>query len=235
MTEDNSDAAEQRRRAVREEIRLRQEILEQQARARKDANQRKSSETDRTRVQRASGSFDTLVDENGVLRVEEADKAVGVSSATDTVAEGLVHRRDRQAQDAAFDQRSVTVGAPTPRSEFADPDISVPGEAPALSQTEYFSSPTSPDSSSESGFFYAAPPQTHQPPSTDLHTPISSPFAGPVSVSAAPSIAGSLDHMDDALSVDDGVESIADEHDIFTPTTWSEVGSVISGSERGDF
>jgi hypothetical protein len=127
----------------------------------------------------------------------------------------------------------------TPKSEFPpDPEVSIPDNWQShhqVNSSQYFSAAASISSHSLSNdeleFYYAHPSNPDQPiapaPPQNTRSQI------PVSVSSAPSIAGSMDHVhaSDVEGSEDGVISELGDG-IHTPgSAWTDVGSVVSDPE----
>jgi hypothetical protein len=127
----------------------------------------------------------------------------------------------------------------TPTSEFPpDPEVSIPDKAQSPDQvnnSQYFSAAasTSPrtQTNDEPEFYYAHPSNPDQPigpaPAQSSRAQI------PLSVSSAPSIAGSIDHIhaSEAEGSEDGVISELGDG-IHTPgSAWTDVESVVSDPE----
>lgn len=129
----------------------------------------------------------------------------------------------------------------TPTSEFPDPDFSIPLRQEPLERSSYFSAasgssrtlssyhqsspPPPPYNQSEPEYYYAHP---HHATMSMNPAPISPPLQDP-SVSSAPSLSGSIDHVfaQEAESSDDGIMS-ENGDGMVTPASWTEVGSVVS-------
>jgi hypothetical protein len=127
----------------------------------------------------------------------------------------------------------------TPTSEFPpDPEVSVPDNGQTyheVDRSQYFSAAASTSShtlsNDEPEFYYAHPSNPGQPiapvPMQDNRSQI------PVSVSSAPSIAGSMDHVQ-ASDVEGSEYGVISElgDGIHTPgSAWTDVGSVVSDPE----
>ena len=127
----------------------------------------------------------------------------------------------------------------TPTSEFPpDPEVSIPDNGQshnAAKDSQYFSAAASRSShtlsNDEADFYYAHPSNPNQPivpmPEQDNRSQI------PVSISSAPSIAGSMDHVhaSDIEGSEDGVMSELGDG-MHTPgSAWTDVGSVVSDPE----
>jgi len=125
----------------------------------------------------------------------------------------------------------------TPTTEdFPDPDISIPSADSRENRTrrsDYFSAADSSRtvSDAEPQFYYAHPSRPYEP--LEPRSQILSPAAVDVSISSAPSVAGSTSIVhpsdvdlsdDDLLSEPDGVRTPA--------SAWTEVGSSVSGDDR---
>ena len=129
----------------------------------------------------------------------------------------------------------------TPTSESPpDPDVSIPGVGQSQQTydgSQYFSATASRSShtlsNEEGGFYYAHPSNPWEP-----IQPVASRASrseGPFSVSSAPSIAGSIDHVH-ASEAEDSEDGILSEFGdgIRTPASgWTEVGSIMS-SDAGN-
>lgn len=278
MHEDASDEAEARRRRARAEILERGRLMQERKRQRGSADK-----------QTQSGSFDTLVNQDGVLW-KDGENAVAESSAIDTSENQTVVGRQNgitasalhesvdspillrhleprpeppqrlqdpfestyehemrnawnmplaPAQDVASSHASESLIDYTPTSEAVpDPDFSVPDSnhlTHPLNQSEYFSANASTTSHTLSreghDFYYAHPENPFQPlpPQNTRPTQLELP-----SVSSAPSIAGSTDHIG-ASEFDESSDGVLSEFGdgIRTPASaWTEVDSVI-GSDAG--
>jgi hypothetical protein len=270
MQEDETEAAEERRRRARAEIMEKGRIMEERRRRKRSSND----------VPSPTGSFDTLVDKDGMLK--NADKAEETQATTtavepDASTEGLASRRlasssakelhesvdapislrqlssqpDTHSEDpfateyeremrntwnlplphppppASSAHESESLIDFTPTSEFPDPDIIIPSGTASngqpFAQTEYFSI------ASNSSHTLSEP--EHSSPPIVLPS-MSQPLQYPISVTAASSIADSVDHVhasDVEGSVsDDGVLSEFGDG-IRTPASgWTDVGSVAS-------
>jgi hypothetical protein len=127
----------------------------------------------------------------------------------------------------------------TPTSEFPpDPEVSVPDHRESnrgVNGSQYFSAAASTASNTlsndEPEFYYAHPSNPNQPLGSGPQQMIRSHI--PVSVSSAPSIAGSMDHVhaSDVEASEDGVMSELGDG-MHTPgSAWTDVGSVVSDPE----
>jgi len=277
MHEDASDEAEARRRTARQEILERGRLMQERKRQRKSTDK-----------QTKRGSFDTLVDKDGLLRKDGAG-TMAQSTAIEMRDQILTERQNSSASmplqesvdspitlrhleprpepsqsltdpfESTYEQEMrqtwnmpLPQHAPlsshaseslidyTPASEAVpDPDISVPDSTHLthpLDRSEYFSANASTSSHTlsrdEPDYYYAHPENPFQPlPSqntrpTQLEVP---------SVSSAPSVAGSTDHIRASELDDESSEGILSEFGdgIRTPASaWTEVDSVI-GSDAG--
>lgn len=127
----------------------------------------------------------------------------------------------------------------TPTSEFPpDPEVSIPDSGQShhqVNSSQYFSAAASTSSHTLSNdqpeFYYAHPSNPDQP---ILAAPLQTARSQiPVSVSSAPSIAGSMDHVhaSDIEGSEDGVVSELGDG-IYTPgSAWTDVESVVSEPE----
>lgn len=274
MMEDKGDAAEARRQRAREAILERGRKLQEKHMRRKTSADSASS----------SPSFDSLVDEKGLLLSGEGEKDVALATAIEP-QQGLGTLRSRNNIPIEADlQRSVDASIPvrhlpstserahealdpfesryeremrntwnlplpradpelmsshaseslidlTPTTEdFPDPDYSVPsGDEHGPDRSKYFSAASSRSShtvpEADPQYYYAHPSRPLEP--LEPHRSIASPFD--LSVSSAPSVAGSFANIhrseagmseDDLISEDDGIRTPA--------SAWTEVGSQVS-------
>jgi hypothetical protein len=137
----------------------------------------------------------------------------------------------------------------TPTSEFPDTQPASPtshtsesrhDQQDNMGQSEYFSMADSASSSTDE-YYYSHPQNPAQNNPSSNQEQLSSPFADPLTrenlhdVSSAPSIAGSLSHIQNETgdtSSDGTVSDLGYPADgIQTPASWSEVGSVISSND----
>lgn len=237
MTEEVGEAAEERRSIARAEIMKRAAVLESRRRA---------------RGQQPLESFDTLVDNDGHLRMPKEEQinvdVVGSSTGTDLDAPqprrrgdiGILNRDRLHVEipsGAASNHPSESVVQLTPTSSAPDDTLFDPfSDTPVRGQ-----SPVSPSSHTHSNeqTYYAHPhsgsnASQQQDLLTDLDdfTP-GDQFQHPVS--SAPSTAGSFSHVggfdasSDGTLSDLGARSVG----IATPASWSEVGSVVSNDDAG--
>jgi hypothetical protein len=276
MHEDTSDEAEARRRRARVEILERGRIMQEKTR------QRRSGDKQINR-----GSFDTLVDQDGMLRKEQ-EEGVAESSGIDRSENQRFLDRQRTTASTlhkpvdspiALRQLEPRLEAPqhipdpfentyeqemrttwhmpwiptqnvlsshaseslidyTPTSEVPDPDFSVPDSTHLthpLDRSEYFSANASASSHTlsreENDYYYAHPENPFQPLPPQNSCPIQLEMP---SMSSAPSIAGSTDHIG-ASEFDESSDGFLSEFDdgIRTPASaWTEVDSVV-GSDAG--
>ena len=251
MTEDTSEAAEERRRLARDEIFRRRSFLE---------NRQK-----KTGGEQPMNDFNTLVDKEGKLKsdgdLEELPDSVANSTAVDvSAASQLTQRHSQQNEipstdnqmpdvsektgtierdglhiDVPSDQRSShaseTLDGLTPTSE-APQNAHTTSEhgGPDISQSEYFSTASESHAADHGGseasnseVFYA------HPDNLTSHPGFQSPFADLNEYSSgAPSTAGSFSHIVKSDASSDGTLSDAGQDGIATPVSWSEVSSVVS-------
>lgn len=252
MTEETGEAAEERRRIVREEILHRRSLLEER--------QRKGNS-------QPLNDFDSIVDKEGKLKSdyleEKSPEACGSSTAVDISNSQLFQREINQDESAptegqmqqpdlldTVEKNKLHIDLPsdvssnhpseslvdlTPTSEAPDSRASLIQEKHDMSYSGYFSvtSESVPSASSHTehespGFFYA-----HLNPTTnESHPDVRSPFADPQEQvhSSAASTAGSYSHLDGSFTdaSSDGTLSEIGREGTATPASWSEVGSVIS-------
>lgn len=239
MSEEVSEAAEERRRIARADITKRAAMLESRRKARES--------------QGPLESFDTLVDKDGHLRLakdEQADAdAVGCSTGVGLDAPQPVRRGDVTALDrhrlslgissetlSNHPSESVVQLTPTssaPSDVLFDPfsDTPVRGQSPVSGSSH---------TEDNEQIYYAHPPSrsntSHQ---HDLLTDLDDFTPGNQyqhPVSSAPSTAGSFSHIGGFDASTDGTLSDPDAHSvggIATPASWSEVGSVVSNDDAG--
>lgn len=234
MTEEVGEAAEERRRIARAEIMKRAAMLESRRKA---------------RGSQPLESFDTLVDNDGHLRLpdEQIDtNGVGGSTGVDMGAPQPVRRgdigvlnRDRlhvEIPETTSNQPSESVVQLTPTSSAPDDTLFDPfSDTPVRGQ-----SPVSASSHTDSyGHYYAHPHSgSNASQQQDLLTDLDdfAPGNHQHPVSSAPSTAGSFSHVggfdasSDGTLSDLGARSV---EGIATPASWSEVGSVVSNDDAG--
>jgi hypothetical protein len=129
----------------------------------------------------------------------------------------------------------------TPTSEF--PEVNQESLTPSSRQgqvvhSEYFSIASLPSSThssnvdvGQSEYFYSHPNRSEDRSSADMSHP-TDPFQDH-DLSAASSVAGSLEHIHDEISSDGTLSEWGQATDgALTPASWSEVGSVISSDEE---
>ena len=274
MMEDKGDAAEARRQQAREAI------LERGRKLQKKHKQKRTS----TESASSSPSFDSLVDDKGLLLSGKREKETALATAVEAQQEaGTLRSRSNipieadvqhlvdasipvrhfpstseRAQEALdpFESRYEremrnTWNLPLPRADpelmsshaseslidltpttedFPDPDYSVPsGDDQAPERSNYFSTASSRSwhtgPEAEPQYYYAHPSRPLEP--LEPHRRMASPFD--LSVSSAPSVAGSLadiHHSEAGMSEDD---LISEDDGIRTPASaWTEVGSHVS-------
>jgi hypothetical protein len=238
MTEETSEAAEERRRIARADIMKRGALLESRRKARGSHE--------------PLDSFDTLVDNDGKLRVSKEDhdiNPVGTSTGLDT---GLQPRHRGEPSTMSQDLLHVDIPSETTSDHPSEsvvqltPTSSAPGETlfdPFSDSPVRAQSPISASASShtEGSQIYYAHPQTESnfTQQQDLLTDLDdfaqgNQFQHPVS--SAPSTAGSFSHVggfdasSDGTLSDLGARSVGG---IATPASWSDVGSEISNDDAG--
>ncbi|KAJ5247119.1 hypothetical protein N7468_002102 [Penicillium chermesinum] len=247
MTEEESEAAEERRRLARAEIMRRAEVLESLRGARNSS--------------RPLDSFDTLVDKDGNLLsakdVEaEIDDVIASSTAVDTGAQQPTRRgiskdtpQGSSIGDSGLllDLSSDTVSHHPSESDVQfTPTSETPGEAlfdPFSGTPVGARSPVSDSSHTEghADYYYSHPfPVSNQTEQSDFMSGISGLDIGDQAqheISSASSIAGSSNQAREPVDAfSDGGLSDFDVHsidDLHTPASWSEVGSVISDHDAG--
>lgn len=247
MSEEVGEAAEERRRIARAEIMRRVTLLE---------SRRQPKDSDKPR----GGSFDTLVDNDGNLRMADDkqrdlnDNSAGASTGIDMGSTQPLHRGVKSNQASIANQKELDLdtfsGAVSNHPSESDVQLTPTSETPGEVLFDPFSdSPTraptpvsvSASSHTEGDQVYYAHPN---PPSNfsnpqDLLTDLEemrqgNQFQHPVS--SAPSTAGSYSHVGDFDEMSDGTLSDLGAHSVggvATPVSWSEVGSVISNDDAG--
>jgi hypothetical protein len=190
---------------------------------------------------------ESLTHRSGLLASQQIHSPAQVPFETEFQAEYNRMMESTSQWDAASSHPSESLIDFTPTSEVPDPDISIPHQP--LTQSDYFSLASSRSSSRSQTLDHEPAPQTQEhetipePPeyyyahpsgstminSTSLHP---NPFADPhdVSVSSAPSIAGSMEHVAAEIESSDSISEIGDG--IATPASWTDVGSNV-GSHTG--
>jgi len=238
MTEETSEAAEERRRIARAEIMKRGVLIESRRKARQSHE--------------PLDSFDSLVDNDGNLRVSKNDydiSPVGTSTGFDSGSQA--HRRG-EATAVSQDLLHVDIPSETASNHPSDsvvqltPTSSAPGETlfdPFSDSPLRAQSPVSASASSHteaSQVYYAHPhSRSNITQQQDLLTDLDdftqgNQFQHPVS--SAPSTTGSFSHVggvdasSDGTLSDLGARSVGGIH---TPASWSEVGSEISNDDAG--
>lgn len=218
MTEETGEAAEERRRMAREEILRRSTVFE--------ARRRKKQETP------APNSFDALVDENGSLHPDLLDTASGqVAKSTGVDLLGL---------QSGMSQVQNSVPSDVTNQDRLHIDIPSPTSPTNRSQTLLDLTPTSETADSAVDFATHEQPQetdqTSHPSDWDT-VGSSSPVLS--HASPAPSTAGSVSHIYetiDNVSTDGTISDLGrSTPGIPTPTSWSEVGSMISSDDGHGF
>ncbi|KAJ5627870.1 hypothetical protein N7490_010098 [Penicillium lividum] len=234
MTEEIGEAAKLRREAALKEIERKAALLE-------------SQKNSRNSQQRSGGSFDTIVDQEGSLRMQNKYldhpdvKPVADSTGIDT---GAPQRRRTKLNDLQLHVGPASESASLHPSESV-PQLTPTSERPDLDlMFESFSGSPSPVSASAStshtednSVYYAHPHASNvseQPELTDSLEKFGNGNQLRHDVSSAPSEAGSFDIVAEGSS--DGTLSDWGMHSVggvATPTSWSEVGSVISDNDAG--
>lgn len=255
MTEEAGEAAEERRRVAREEILRRRSLLEARRRRRESQplsnfdtivdEDGKLKSDDLAKSPEALGSS-TAVDISGPQLSYRGEKQndTPVTPETQTQYEREMletMERDRLhialPSDVSSHHPSESLVDLTPTSEVPDAHAaSVHGKPEDVSQSGYFSVASEPLSSASSHTEDAsaeilyAHPDDHA--TNESHQDLRSPFADPQDYeqSSTLSTAGSFSHMYDSVAdtSSDGTLSDFGRDSIATPTSWSEVGSVVS-------
>ncbi|KAJ5753003.1 hypothetical protein N7520_009920 [Penicillium odoratum] len=238
MTEEIGEAAKLRREAALKDIERKAALLE-------------SQKNSRNSQQRSGGSFDTLVDQEGSLRMQNKyfDHPDVTPVANSSGVDGGAPQRRRTklndlqlhvgpASESASHHPSESFPHSTPTSERPDPDImfeSFSG-SPLRGQSPVSAS-ASTSHTEDNSVYYAHPHASNtseQPELTDSLEKFGNGNRLQHDVSSAPSEAGSFDIVADESS--DGTLSDWGMHSVggvATPVSWSEVGSVISDNDAG--
>jgi hypothetical protein len=242
MVEEVGEAAEERRRRVREEIMRRASL----------------TAISRGRSTSATASFESLVDKDGRLKHDvsgDGDQAVAMSTALDTSDSHSFLRHNGQVDPDRLTERRLQAQAEllraidrdkihssltsevssnhpseslvdlTPTSEFPGNDLVTHTNN---SQSEFFSVASGGSSENiahpDSQFFYAHPTHSNTSPFASRHYE---------DLSSTSSIPGSLSHIQQGTTeyLSDGTLSDLGHPGVATPASWSEVGSVISGDD----
>ncbi|KAJ5917478.1 hypothetical protein N7466_011032 [Penicillium verhagenii] len=243
MTEEAGEAAERRRRIAREEILRRAAVLESH----------RSSQNS----QKPLDSFDTLVEQDGNLRMQNKDggqmNANPVASSSGVDRGDLQSRRRKKLSDIDTDQLHIDTAPETPPHHISEsvlqftPTSDGHGEIlfdPFSDSPVRGQSPVSTSSSShteDNSVYYTHPHSesnaSQQQPEliADLDD-FSHGNQFQHDVSSAPSIAGSFSDIHELAdqssdgTLSDWAHSVGG---VDTPTSWSEVGSVISEHDAG--
>ncbi|KAJ5727759.1 hypothetical protein N7493_005579 [Penicillium malachiteum] len=247
MTEEVGEAAEERRRIARAEIMRRAALLE---------SRRNSKDS-----QKPVDSFDTLVDQEGKLRMQNKnirdqpeETAVASSTGVDIHSTQQLRRGkpsdidgNRLQIDLSSDtvsHRSESVAQFTPTSERPHGDILFDpfSDTPVRAQSPMSASFSESSHTEDNASVYYTHPYSSSDPSqqpaliADLDDLINGDHAQH-EVSSAASTAGSFSHVHEISDVSsDGTlsEIGAPSNDgIATPSSWSEIGSVISDNDAG--
>ncbi|KAJ5097344.1 hypothetical protein N7456_008065 [Penicillium angulare] len=245
MNEDIGEAAEERRRIARAEIMRRAAFLETRR------NSRNS--------QQPLGSFDTLVDNDGNLRMQNRtnralsdDNNMASSTGVDLGASQQL-RRGKLADmdgnrlqldvhsDTASHHPSESIIQYTPTSEnphggsFFDPFSDSRGHSPVSASI----SASSHTEGNEPVYYTHPHSASGSSPQPDIFHDLNDSIHWDQSdqVSSAPSIAGSSTngHQFDDVSSDGTLSDLgaASVGGISTPASWSEIGSVVSDNDAG--
>ncbi|BCR86383.1 uncharacterized protein ACHE_30370A [Aspergillus chevalieri] len=238
MTEEPGEVAEERRRAIREELERRSALLMERSR-------RKSSGS-------PPSSFDAIVDKDGRLLddlendPELATDILANSTAIDLGSSQLVQRGK---QGAASDENKPLPDTPAPQSRSATPvQLTPTSEEPEPDFGLMHSRPESRRSSvghteGTSSTQYYAP--SAQPPLNDTHQNLQSPFSefsdfesvsqGHPERPSTPSTSSDFSHVYKYAADESSDSTLSDLGQLrsgaVTPAGWSEVGSVISNDE----
>lgn len=237
MTEEVGEAAEERRRVIKEELEQRSASLIERRRKTSDSS--------------PPLSFDSLVDKEGrLLDLDDdnysASATVANSTAIDLGASQPV-QRGKAAADAsgskpqidmpAFQPKTATPVQLTPTSETPDTGFGSTG----VSRPQSRSSDSHTEGNSSASHYYAPPPP--EPFfDNDTHQDLRSPFSDLGSAGQAshperpctPSTTSDFSHVYESAadaSLDGTLSDLGRSEGVATPASWSEVGSVISNDD----
>lgn len=237
MTEEPGQVAEERRRAIREELERRSALLMERSR-------RKSSGS-------PPSSFDAIVDQEGRLLgleddTELANGLLANSTAIDLGASQLVQRGK---PGTASDENKPLPDTPAPQSRSATPvqltptsEEPEPGFGLMRSRPESRRSSVGHTEGTLSTQYYAP---LEQPPLNDTHRNLRSPFSefsdfesvgqGYPERPSTPSTASDFSHVYEYAADESSDGTLSDLEQLrsgaVTPAGWSEIGSVISNDE----
>ncbi|KAJ5166869.1 uncharacterized protein N7482_005650 [Penicillium canariense] len=249
MTEEIGEAAVERRRIAKAEIMRRAAFLESRRRS-KDSEQHR-------------GSFDTLVDGDGNLRISKGNldqldaNPSARSSGVDTGVSQPLHRggASNVADSPNMNQRQLHIDIPSETTSHHPSEIiqftptsEVPSEmlfdpfagSPVREQTPVSVSASSHTEANDQVYYAHPDSQINSSQPQDLLTDLDdirqdNQFQHPVS--SAPSVAGSYSLIEGFTegSSDGTLSDLGGRSvgGIATPASWSEVGSVISNDDAG--
>lgn len=247
MTEEASEAAEERRRIARAEILRRASLLEALHNRSQDPN-------------RPLDSFDTLVDKDGNLILArdvqaQVDGDIAQSSAIDTGSQQPVRRGINKdilegintgESGLLLDVSSETLSHHPSESDLQfTPTSEAPGDLlfdPFAGSPIRARSPISASSHTEGNdeYYYTHPhPASNDAQQSDLESDLGGSAHGNNTqhgTSPTPSTAGSFSYVHELTdAASDGTQSEFGVHSIgiATPASWSEVGSVVSDNDAG--
>ncbi|KAF9882821.1 hypothetical protein FE257_005110 [Aspergillus nanangensis] len=246
MTEDMGAAAEERRRLAREELQRRRSFLEENRKRRQNAS---------------PGSFDALVDDEGnLLHTDIPELGVGSlanSTAVELSTSQAIQRGGKQANTSTSPTNENEGSRAVPETDGLR--VSIP-PTDSRSSTLVNYTPTS-DDASERGFsassstlghadisdrtgessqlLFEYPGEPRNETSRDLRSPFSElSELGPTGFEqdrpSTPSTAGSFSQIYESAvdgSSDGTLSDLGESLGVATPSSWSEVGSVISNDD----
>lgn len=239
MNEEPGEAAEERRRAIREDLERRSALLMERSR-------RKSSGS-------PPSSFDAMVDKEGRLLDLEDDNelSTGVLANSTAIDLGASQLVQRGKQNTAADENKLQPDTPAPQSRSATPVQLTPTSEEAEPDFGFMRSRPEPRRSSvshteaTSSTHYYAP--FEQLPLNETHQGLRSPFSELSDFESAshtyperpstPSTASDFSHVYESAAdassdtLSDLGRSVRSMGGAATPASWSEVGSVISNDE----
>lgn len=256
MTEEVGEAAEERRRKAREEIMRRAALLETRWRKKsgpagsfdelvdKDGNLLKPGEFEDLEDPMATS---TAIDTTGgsqVLRRHDGPPPAYHPEPSDTNEKEKLHLDIPSETSSSHPSESLVDLTPTSETSNAVLGSSGFHEVPqseSLAQSEYFSIPSR-RSSSHTGdgapdFYYAHPNNLTSRENQGISNPFANPQGHePAQISSAPSLVGSSASRIQNETADTSSDGTLSEigHPVegtITPTSWSEIGSVVSNDD----
>ncbi|EEP78780.1 predicted protein [Uncinocarpus reesii 1704] len=256
MTEELGEEAELRRRKAREEIQRRREVLQSHKRQRdnlinssfdtlidSEGRLKAPTETDETNEVKSKSTGVEIAESEATNRLVNRNPDFPPSIPNVNPQINTEQHRDLfqdigrtrlliPASEISSNHPSESLVDLTPTSEFPESELSFSLHSqPEVLQDEQLQ-PAS--SHAEEGFYFAHPDHLHGNAAGQSHSN-SAENVWAQDVSSAPSIASSLSHIQNETFdfTSDGTLSDLgrDRGDMYTPVSWSEVGSVISSND----